>query len=183
MSIGYWLGDVRPNMGLINSIDMAALMIEEPKKTFVLDPIEVRKMLRKDVCHFRQCRLLIVGSGNEGRNRRRDPPPARISQAWSVRARKQKSPPPWNAYRKPRSLSRGRGKVSAPEPMPEKTMPVSTSAGLPLDYKARSRLYHVLSPGSHQFLKRHKRALGKLHSIWSDSWCSFKHIIRPCLGR
>ncbi len=52
LPIGYWLGDVRPNMRLINSLDMAGLMIEEDKKGFTLDPLEIRKMLRPEICLF-----------------------------------------------------------------------------------------------------------------------------------
>lgn len=52
LGIGYWLGDVRPNMRLINSLEMAGLMIEEDKKTFALDPVEIRKTLRPEVCLF-----------------------------------------------------------------------------------------------------------------------------------
>ena len=50
--IGYWLGDVRPNMPIINGLDIAGLMIEESKKTFQLDPVEIRKILREDICLF-----------------------------------------------------------------------------------------------------------------------------------
>jgi len=50
LGIGYWLGDVRPNMRLINSMEMAGLMIEEDKKTFALDPVEIRRILRPEVC-------------------------------------------------------------------------------------------------------------------------------------
>jgi uroporphyrinogen-III decarboxylase len=52
LPIGYWLGDVRPNMQLLNSLDMAGLMIEEDKKGFTLDPVEIRRMLRPEVCLF-----------------------------------------------------------------------------------------------------------------------------------
>ena len=52
LPIGYWLGDVRPNMRLINSLDMAGLMIEEDKKGFSLDPVEIRRMLRPEICLF-----------------------------------------------------------------------------------------------------------------------------------
>ena len=52
LPIGYWLGDVRPNMPLLNSLDMAGLMIEEDKKGFTLDPVEIRRMLRPDICLF-----------------------------------------------------------------------------------------------------------------------------------
>ena len=52
LPIGYWLGDVRPNMQLINTLDMAGMMIEEDKKGFTLDPIEIRKMLRPEICLF-----------------------------------------------------------------------------------------------------------------------------------
>ncbi len=52
LPIGYWLGDVRPNMSLINSLDMAGLMIEEDKKSFVLDPLEIRRRLHPKICLF-----------------------------------------------------------------------------------------------------------------------------------
>lgn len=52
LPIGYWLGDVRPNMRLINSLDMAGMMIEDDKKGFTLDPVEIRRMLRPDICLF-----------------------------------------------------------------------------------------------------------------------------------
>lgn len=52
LGIGYWLGDVRPNMRWINKLDMAGLMIEESKKGFVLDPVEIRQSLRSEVCLF-----------------------------------------------------------------------------------------------------------------------------------
>ena len=52
LPIGYWLGDVRPNMRLLNSLDMAGLMIEEDKKGFMLDPVEIRRMLRSEICLF-----------------------------------------------------------------------------------------------------------------------------------
>ncbi len=64
LPIGYWLGDVRPNMHLINSLDMAGLMIEEDKKHFALDPVEIRRMLRPDICLFGNLdsALLLHGS-------------------------------------------------------------------------------------------------------------------------
>jgi len=52
LPIGYWLGDVRPNMGLLNSLAMAGLMIEEDKKGFALDPVEIRRLLRPEICLF-----------------------------------------------------------------------------------------------------------------------------------
>lgn len=52
LPIGYWLGDVRPNMGWINGLDMAGMMIEEDKKGFTLDPLEIRRLLRPEVCLF-----------------------------------------------------------------------------------------------------------------------------------
>ncbi len=50
LGIGYWLGDVRPVMDLINGMDMAALMIEEDKKAFQLDPVVIRRQLRQETC-------------------------------------------------------------------------------------------------------------------------------------
>ncbi|HET6455209.1 MAG TPA: uroporphyrinogen decarboxylase family protein [Armatimonadota bacterium] len=63
LGIGYWLGDVRPNMELINSLDMAALMIEESKKGFVLDPVEIRKTLRPEVCLIGNADSLLLKRG------------------------------------------------------------------------------------------------------------------------
>ena len=63
LGIGYWLGDVRPNMGFINSLDMAALMIEESKKGFVLDPVEIRKTLRPEVCLIGNADSLLIKRG------------------------------------------------------------------------------------------------------------------------
>lgn len=69
LGIGYWLGDVRPNMELINSLDMAALMIEEDKKTFELDPTIIRRQLRPQICLFGNLdsALLLRGSPEEVR--------------------------------------------------------------------------------------------------------------------
>jgi hypothetical protein len=50
--IGYWLGDVRPHMRWLNSLNMAGLLIEEDKKGFALDPLEIRRMLRPETCLF-----------------------------------------------------------------------------------------------------------------------------------
>ena len=63
LGIGYWLGDVRPNMPLINSLDMAGLMIEESKKHFVLDPVEIRKTLRPEVCLVGNADSLLIKRG------------------------------------------------------------------------------------------------------------------------
>ena len=63
LPIGYWLGDVRPNMRLINSLDMAAMMIEESKKGFVLDPVEIRRMLRPEVCLIGNADSLLLRLG------------------------------------------------------------------------------------------------------------------------
>jgi len=52
LPIGYWLGDVRPHMRWLNSLNMAGLMIEEDKKGFTLDPLEIRRMLRPETCLF-----------------------------------------------------------------------------------------------------------------------------------
>jgi hypothetical protein len=63
LPIGYWLGDVRPNMRLINSLDMAGLMVEEDKKGFTLDPVEIRRMLRPEVCLFGNLDSSLLLSG------------------------------------------------------------------------------------------------------------------------
>ncbi len=52
LPIGYWLGDVRPHIRWINSLGMAGLMIEEDKKGFHLDPLEIRKRLHPETCLF-----------------------------------------------------------------------------------------------------------------------------------
>jgi hypothetical protein len=67
LPIGYWLGDVRPNMRLINSLDMAGMMIEEDKKGFTLDPVEIRGMLRPEICLFGNLdsNLLLKGTPDE----------------------------------------------------------------------------------------------------------------------
>jgi uroporphyrinogen-III decarboxylase len=52
LPLGYWLGDVRPHMGWLNSLNMAGLLIEEDKKGFALDPLEIRRMLRPETCLF-----------------------------------------------------------------------------------------------------------------------------------
>lgn len=67
--IGYFLGDVRPNMDFINSLDMAGLMIEEDKKTFILDPMEIRKMPRPEVCLFGNVDSLLLKRGGPDRIR------------------------------------------------------------------------------------------------------------------
>ncbi len=69
LGIGYFLGDVRPNMTFINSLDMAGLMIEESKKTFILDPMEIRKMLRPEVCLFGNVDSLLLKGGGPDRIR------------------------------------------------------------------------------------------------------------------
>jgi hypothetical protein len=52
LPIAYWLGDVRPHMRWLNSLNMAGLLIEEDKKGFTLDPVEIRRMLRPETCLF-----------------------------------------------------------------------------------------------------------------------------------
>jgi hypothetical protein len=52
LPLGYWLGDVRPHMHWLNSLNMAGLLIEEDKKGFALDPLEIRRMLRPETCLF-----------------------------------------------------------------------------------------------------------------------------------
>ena len=52
LPLGYWLGDVRPHMSWLNSLNMAGLLIEEDKKGFALDPLEIRRMLRPETCLF-----------------------------------------------------------------------------------------------------------------------------------
>ncbi|MDH7482856.1 MAG: uroporphyrinogen decarboxylase family protein [Armatimonadota bacterium] len=67
LPIGYFLGDVRKNMRFINSIDMAGLMIEEDKKTFTLDPVEIRQILKPEICLFGNIdsALLLRGTPSE----------------------------------------------------------------------------------------------------------------------
>ncbi len=64
LPLGYWLGDVRPHMRWLNSLNMAGLMIEEDKKGFALDPLEIRRMLRPETCLFGNLdsNLLLWGS-------------------------------------------------------------------------------------------------------------------------
>ena len=64
LGIGYWLGDVRPNMRLINSLEMDGLMIEEDKKTFELDPMEMRMMLRPEACLFGNADSTLLRNGS-----------------------------------------------------------------------------------------------------------------------
>jgi uroporphyrinogen-III decarboxylase len=52
LPIGYWLGDVRPHLGWLNRLNMAGLMIEEDKKGFTLDPLEIRRRLQPETCLF-----------------------------------------------------------------------------------------------------------------------------------
>ena len=63
LGIGYWLGDVRPNMRLISGLDMAGLMIEEDKKTFALNPVEIRMMLPPQVCLFGNVDSTLLRNG------------------------------------------------------------------------------------------------------------------------
>jgi len=64
LGIGYWLGDVRPNMRWINSLDMAGLMIEESKKRFTLDPVEIRRLLRSEICLIGNADSLLLRRGS-----------------------------------------------------------------------------------------------------------------------
>ena len=52
LPIGYWLGDVRPHLHWLNALGMSGLMVEEDRKGFRLDPLEVRRALRPEVCLF-----------------------------------------------------------------------------------------------------------------------------------
>ena len=66
LPIGYWLGDVRRTCGH-QQPRHGRLMIEESKKTFVLDPVEIRKTLRPEVCLFGKLdsTLLRLGEPDE----------------------------------------------------------------------------------------------------------------------
>ena len=70
LPIGYWLGDVRRNVRFINQLDMAALMMEESKKGFVLDPLEIRLALRPDICLIGNVdsAMLLHGTSEQIRN-------------------------------------------------------------------------------------------------------------------
>lgn len=50
--IVYFLGDVNPLIKYINELGVSALMVEESKKTFILDVVEIRKKLREDITLF-----------------------------------------------------------------------------------------------------------------------------------
>jgi hypothetical protein len=63
LPIGYWLGDVRPNMPMINRLNMAGMMIEEDKNGFVLDPVEIRRLLRPETCLFGNLDSALLRNG------------------------------------------------------------------------------------------------------------------------
>lgn len=50
--IAYFLGDVLPLMNDINQMGITGLMVEESKKTFVVDVVEIRKKLAPDITLF-----------------------------------------------------------------------------------------------------------------------------------
>jgi len=52
LPIGYFLGNIHPFMEIIVETQPAGVMLEESKKGFVLDPIEIRKKLPEDIVLF-----------------------------------------------------------------------------------------------------------------------------------
>lgn len=50
--IGYFLGGIEPYLDTINRIRPDALMIEESKKSFILDPVTIRKKLDPNIVLF-----------------------------------------------------------------------------------------------------------------------------------
>lgn len=52
LPIVYFLGDINPLIDDINRMGVAALLVEESKKTFVLDVIDIRKRLSPDITLF-----------------------------------------------------------------------------------------------------------------------------------
>ena len=52
LGIGYFLGGIGPFLDLINEVGVDGVMIEETKKTFALDPVEIRKHLDPAVVLF-----------------------------------------------------------------------------------------------------------------------------------
>lgn len=50
--IVYFLGDIIPLISYINKLGAAALLVEEPKKTFSLDIVEIRQKLAEDITLF-----------------------------------------------------------------------------------------------------------------------------------
>jgi len=48
----YFLGDILPLIPYINSLDVSGLMIEESKKNFTLDLVEIRQKLNPDITLF-----------------------------------------------------------------------------------------------------------------------------------
>ena len=67
LGIGYCLGGVVPYLGTIERIGMDGLMIEESKKGFVLDPVEIRRALSPGIVLFgnTDSDLLLRGSPEE----------------------------------------------------------------------------------------------------------------------
>lgn len=50
--ISYFLGDVIPLIGDINEFDITVLLVEESKKNFQLDVVDIRKRLRENITLF-----------------------------------------------------------------------------------------------------------------------------------
>ena len=65
--IAYVLGNVMPYLELINRIRPDALMIEESKKGFVLDPVEVRKRLDPAIVLFGNLDSVLLLEGDPKR--------------------------------------------------------------------------------------------------------------------
>lgn len=63
-AIGYCLGDVRPYLHLLEQIPMDGMMIEESKKRFVLDPVEIRRRLKPEICLFGNLDSILLLNGD-----------------------------------------------------------------------------------------------------------------------
>ena len=48
----YFCGDILPILPLINTLDVTALLIEESKKNFILDPVHIRRQLADHITLF-----------------------------------------------------------------------------------------------------------------------------------
>ena len=66
LGIGYFLGGILPFIDLINEVGVDGVLIEESKKTFHLDPVEIRKRLDPRVVLFGNVDsyLLLTGPSN-----------------------------------------------------------------------------------------------------------------------
>lgn len=64
----YFLGDIVPLIEYINQLDVTALMVEESKKSFILDVVEIRKKLAEHITLFGNLdsvEILLRGSAQQ----------------------------------------------------------------------------------------------------------------------